>query len=282
MMDIDAPIALADENAANIGARAAALRPAAGQVWDAAAYARNGRFVAELGAPLLEWLAPRAGERVLDLGCGDGVLTEQIAANGCCVIGADASVELVAAARARDIDAQLIDGQALHYHSEFDAVFSNAALHWMRRDPDAVIEGVYRALKPGGRFVAEMGGAGNVAAIRGALYAALAQRGVDAAAVDPWYFPNADEYGARLQAAGFELRRIESFARPTPLPGDVSGWLRTFAQSFLQALPEAEREPLVLEVREALRPILARRIAGAVWMADYVRLRFIAVRPVAA
>ncbi len=254
------------------------VRPLAGQVWDAAAYARNGRFVAELAAPLLEWLAPQSGERVLDLGCGDGVLSEQIASAGCTVVGADASAELVAAACARGVDARLIDGQALHFANAFDAVFSNAALHWMRRDPDAVIAGVHRALKPGGRFVAEMGGAGNVAAIRAALYNALALRGVDAAAVDPWYFPKADEYQARLEAAGFEVRRIESFARPTPLPGDVSGWLLTFAQSFLQSLPAAEREPLVLEVREALRPILGRRIVGAVWMADYVRLRFVAVR----
>jgi SAM-dependent methyltransferase len=252
-------------------------RPAAGQLWDAAAYARNGRFVADLGATLLDWLAPQAGERILDLGCGDGVLTRRIAESGCDVIGADASAELVAAARELSVDARVVDGQALPFAREFDAVFSNAALHWMKRDPDAVLAGVARALKPGGRFVAELGGAGNVAAIRGALHAALARRGIDAAAFDPWYFPSAADYRARLEAAGFKMLRIEMYPRPTPLPGDVAAWLRTFAQSFLQALPPAQRDELLLEVQEALRPQLASRIAGAVWVVDYVRLRFVAV-----
>ena len=119
-------------------------RPTAGQLWDAAAYAREGRFVAELGASLLDWLAPAAGERVLDLGCGDGVLSERIVAEGCTVVGADASRELVAAARGRGLDARLIDGQALPFANEFEAVFSNAALHWMKRDPEAVLAGVWR------------------------------------------------------------------------------------------------------------------------------------------
>jgi len=258
----------------NTAARNSAV-PAAGQVWDPRAYARNGGFVSELGAPVLEWLAPRAGERVLDLGCGDGVLTAQIAAAGCAVVGADASVEFVAAARERGLDARLIDGQATSFREEFDAVFSNAALHWMRRDPDAVVAGVVRALKPGGRFVAEMGAAGNVATIRAALYDALTRRGVDAAGADPWYFPTADEYRARLEAAGLTVARIESFPRPTPLPGDVTGWLRTFAQAFLECVPDSERADVVAEVQEQLRPSLG--VAG-VWTADYVRLRFIALK----
>jgi len=252
-------------------------RPAAGQLWNAAAYARNGRFVADLGASLLDWLAPQAGERILDLGCGDGVLTQCIAEFGCDVTGADASAELVAAARELGVDALIVDGQALTFAREFDAVFSNAALHWMKRDPDAVLAGVARALKPGGRFVAELGGAGNVAAIRGALHAALARRGIDAAAFDPWYFPSAADYRARLEAAGFKILRLEIYPRPTPLPGDAAAWLSTFGQSFLQALPLAQRDELLLEVQEALRPQLASRIAGEVWVADYVRLRFVAV-----
>lgn len=253
--------------------------PAAGQVWDPRAYARNGRFVSELGAPVLDWLAPKAGERVLDLGCGDGALTEQIVAAGCEVVGGDASAEFVATARERGLDARLIDGQALPFREEFDAVFSNAALHWMKRDPDAVIVGVARALKPGARFVAEMGGAGNVASIRAAVYDALTRRGIDAVGADPWYFPTADEYRARLEAAGFTVVRIEKFPRPTPLPGDVAGWLRTFAQAFLEFVPEGERADVVAEVQEVLRPQLG--VAG-VWIADYVRLRFIALKKVSA
>jgi SAM-dependent methyltransferase len=254
----------------------AAGAPAAGQVWDPCSYARNGRFVSELGAPVLDWLAPKAGERVLDLGCGDGALTEQLLAAGCSVVGADASAEFVAASRERGLDARLIDGQALPFEAEFDAVFSNAALHWMKRDPDAVLAGVARALKPGGRFVAEMGGAGNVAAIRAAVYDALTRRGLDAFGADPWYFPTAEDYRARLQAAGFTVARIELFSRPTPLPGDVSGWLSTFAQAFIKLVPEGERAEVVAEVQEALRPRLG--VAG-VWTADYMRLRFIAHKP---
>ena len=127
--------------------------------------------------PVVDLLAPRPGERILDLGCGDGALTEKLAAAGCDVVGADASAELVKAARARGLDARLMNGEALDFDGEFDAVFSNAALHWMLR-PDAVIDGVYRALKPGGRFVGEFGGAGNVATIASALEAALDRRGL--------------------------------------------------------------------------------------------------------
>lgn len=251
------------------------LKPAAGQHWNAAAYARNGRFVAEFGASLIDWLQPVAGERLLDLGCGDGALTAQLAESGAQVVGVDASVELVAAARQRGIDARLIDAHALPFDAEFDAVFSNAALHWMKCDPDAVLRGVARALKPGGRFVAELGAAGNVASIRGALHEALARRGVSAASVDPWYFPTQAEYRARLEASGFVVQRIEAFDRPTPLPGAVDGWLTTFAKQFTASIPDAGHEALIAEVREAVRPFLLR---DGLWVADYRRLRFAAVR----
>lgn len=251
-------------------------RPAAGQQWDAGDYARHGRFVADLGASLLGWLKPAAGERILDLGCGDGALTAEIAAHGACMVGVDASPELVAAAVARGLDVRVGDGQSLAFESEFDAVFSNAALHWMKRDPDAVLAGVWRALKPGGRFVAEMGGAGNVASIRDALHGALDARGVDTAQVDPWYFPTVADYRARLEAAGFEVQAIERYKRPTTLPGDVTGWLSTFAQSFLKTVPETAREEVLTQVRVALHDRLTD--ASGRWTADYVRFRFVALR----
>ena len=165
-------------------------RPA--QHWDPDRYARNARFVADLGAPLVDLLDPRPDERVLDLGCGDGALTEKLAGQTAAVVGVDSSGEQVAAARARGLDAHVMDGHRLTFAAEFDAVVSNAALHWMLR-PDAVIAGVWRALKPGGRFVAEMGGAGNVALIKAALVAALDRRGLDGAAHVPWYFPTVEE-----------------------------------------------------------------------------------------
>lgn len=250
--------------------------PQAGQQWSAVDYANNGRFVADLGVSLLSWLAPHAGERILDLGCGDGALTEQIVRAGASVVGADASPELVAAARARGVDARIVDGQNLSFEAEFDAVFSNAALHWMKRDPDAVLRGVARALRPGGRFVGEMGGAGNIAVIRGALHDALAARGIDAARLDPWFFPTVADYRLRLQQAGFTVTAIESYGRPTPLPGDIGGWLETFAQAFLGGLDAPLRASVIDELRSRLRTSLA---ASGPWVADYVRLRFIAIKP---
>src|SRR5690348_9278161 len=171
------------------------------QHWDPARYQRNAGFVAALGQPVVELLAPRMDERILDLGCGDGALSVVLAQRAR-VTAVDASADQVAAARSRGLDAHVADGTRLGYAAEFDAVFSNAALHWMR-DPDAVIDGVWRALKPGGRFVAECGGAGNVAHVLAALLAALARRGVDGCPSIPWYFPTVEDYRARLEKRGF-------------------------------------------------------------------------------
>ena len=242
--------------------------------WDPAQYQRNAGFVPQLGEPLLRLLAPRAGERILDLGCGDGALTRHLIDAGCAVVGVDASAGMIAAARARGIDAHVMDGHALHFDAPFDAVFSNAALHWMT-EPDAVLAGVHRALVPGGRFVGEFGGHGNVGRIVAALEHALECRG---AATDcPWYFPTPADYRARLEAAGLVVDAIESFARPTPLPGDVGGWLQTFGKSYLSRLPAGRRNACVAELVDTLRGALCDE-AGR-WHADYVRLRFVAHRP---
>ncbi len=246
------------------------------QRWLADRYAENARFVADLGAPLLDMLAPLRGERILDLGCGDGALTRRIADAGARVVGVDASADQIAAARARGLDARVVDGHALGFEAEFDAILTNAALHWMRR-PDAVAAGMHRALVPGGRLIGEMGGSGNVAIITGALCAAMARRGIDGEAAFPWYFPGADEYAATLTAAGFTVVSIALIDRPTPLPGDISDWLATFAEAFVLAVPEPMRAEFIDEVREALRPRLVDD--AGVWVADYVRLRFSAVKP---
>lgn len=225
---------------------------------------------------MLDLLDPRPGERILDLGCGDGALTAKLAAIGVDVLGVDASAEQVAAARAAGLNAQRADGEALNFAAEFDAVFSNAALHWMRR-PQAVIAGVWRALKPGGRFVAEMGGAGNVAAIADALEMALARRGLDGKAANPWFFPTPSDYRAALERQGFVLRQIELIPRPTPLPGEMTAWLETFAENFTKPIPPADRPAFLAEVAQSLAPSL--RDAMGRWTADYVRLRFAAVKP---
>jgi trans-aconitate methyltransferase len=241
------------------------------QTWDPDRYARNARFVSDLGAPVLELLAPRAGERILDLGCGDGVLTAKLAAMGCRVIGVDASPAQVEATKKLGVEAQVMDGEHLSFAKEFDAVFSNAALHWMR-NPDPVIAGVFGALHPGGRFVAEMGGYGCVETIKRALVEALERRGINGQAANPWYFPTVEDYSARLISGGFQINYIALIPRPTPLPGDVTAWLETFAQNFTATLAPAERPAYLAEVEEELRPKLCD--AAGKWTADYVRLRF--------
>lgn len=244
------------------------------QKWNPEGYDRHARFVSELGMPVVDLLSPAPGERILDLGCGDGVLTVKLAERGCKVVGIDASPEMIDAARSLGLDARVMDSNALAFEQEFDAVFSNAALHWMK-DPEAVIASVWRALKPGGRFVGEMGGHGNVAAIVGALEKALVVRGLDV--TSPWYFPRPEEYRGLLGEAGFKVESIELFPRPTRLPGDVGGWLETFAQTYIKAVPEEERPALTAEVVTALRPVLVDEHGD--WFADHVRLRFRAVKP---
>jgi trans-aconitate methyltransferase len=246
------------------------------QTWDPDRYARNARFVADLGAPVVELLAPQSGERLLDLGCGDGALTEKLVAMGCSVVGIDGSPLQIEAARARGLDAHVGDGQALAVAGPFDAVFSNAALHWMR-SADAVIDGVWRLLRPGGRFVGEMGGDGCVAQIVAALETVLARRGVDGHALNPWYFPTVEDYGARLARRGFDVRSIALIPRPTPLPGEMTAWLETFAEPFMAPIPADERSRVLADVQEVLRPSLCD--GDGHWTADYVRLRFAADRP---
>ena len=247
------------------------------QNWNPADYSKNARFVSDLGLPVVELLAPQAHERILDLGCGDGALTIKLAQMGCTVVGADASAAMVAAAQELGLDAHVVDAHALAFDREFDAVFSNAALHWMKQ-PEAVIAGVWRALKPGGRFVAEMGGHGNVAAIVHALESALAVRGMTVA--NPWYFPRPQAYRELLQTQGFIVDSIALIPRPTLLPGDVGAWIETLAQPFLANVALTDRPQLLAEVVDALRPVLCD--AQGDWRADYVRLRFAASKPVTA
>jgi SAM-dependent methyltransferase len=245
------------------------------QHWSAERYAETAHFVPALGAPVLKLLAPASGERILDLGCGDGVLTEKIVAAGATVVAVDAGPDMVAAARARGLDARVVDGQKLPFAGEFDAVFSNAALHWMR-DQEAVLRGVSRALKPRGRFIAEMGGHNNTAAIIVALSAVLGRRGLDARRLSPWYFPSAAAYRQKLEAAGFIVNEIAIIPRPTVLPTGLEAWLDAFAEDFLGAVAEPERALARSEVARLLRPVLMDETGT--WIADYVRLRFRATR----
>jgi len=249
--------------------------PVAVQRWSASDYAKNGRFVQELAGPIFALLAPKAGERILDLGCGDGTLTAEIKAAGADVLGVDLSDELLAVARMKGLTVRKADGHALDFVQEFDAVFSNAALHWMR-EPDRVIAGVARALKPRGRFVGELGGHGNVAAIATAMRAVGAARGGDPARVAPWFFPTVEEYGSLLARTGFTVREMALVPRPTPLKTGMEGWLRTFGRSFFDQFDEPDRTVALNEALDLLRPSLCD--AQGRWTADHVRLRFSAER----
>ncbi|HEY6337948.1 MAG TPA: methyltransferase domain-containing protein [Candidatus Sulfotelmatobacter sp.] len=252
------------------------------QNWSAPAYAANAHFVPALGQPVLDLLHPQPGERILDLGCGDGVLTEKLVALGARVIGIDSSAEMIAAARLRGIDARLMDARSLMFENEFDAIFSNAALHWVKDDTDSPIAGAFHALVPGGRFVGELGGHGCVGAITVALMVALERRGIpDAASWIPWYFPTVEEYETRLRRAGFVPQSVQLIPRPTPLPTGMRGWLETFASPFCAALSQAnpahnERNDFLDEVTALLKPVLCD--SQGRWTADYMRLRFVAIK----
>jgi len=245
------------------------------QTWDPQTYKQDGAFVHELAGEVLEWLAAKPGESILDLGCGDGQLTQRIASTGARVLGVDASLEMVEAARQRSVVAEVGDAEGLTFAGQtFDAVFSNAVLHWVR-DQDAMLTQVRRVLKPGGRFVAEMGGHGNVAAIHVALRAVLARHGYGDREDGVNYYPTADAYTRRLESHGFEVQRIALIPRPTPLPeSGMEGWLRMFRRGVIEGLPEPLRDKVVQETASLLAPAL--RDEQSRWVADYVRLRFIA------
>lgn len=241
--------------------------------WQAEAYQENAAFVANLGQPLLDILKPLAHEQILDLGCGHGTLTQQIVPLCQRVVGVDASENMIRHAKSIGIDARVVDGQSLNFDSDFDAIFSNAALHWMLQ-PEAVLNGCFRALKPGGRMVAEMGGCGNVEKIVTALNTQREQRG--RAAVMPWFFPTPQEYMGLAQHSGFAVQSIQLFDRPTRLPTGIRQWLTTFAHHFISDLSPVQGAQLLDDACESLKPLLIDGDNN--WYADYVRLRFVLLK----
>ena len=248
--------------------------PSRQQSWTADSYDTHARFVSDMAGAVVDWLAPQANEDILDLGCGDGALSAQLASAGANVIGVDASKDLLAAAKRQGLEVYLMDGEALSFDNQFDAVFSNAALHWMV-NPRAVLKGVHRALKPHGRFVGEFGGHGNVAAIVTAMRAVGERRGGDVALAGPWFFPSPAVYAKMLESNGFTVRQIGLFPRPTPLKTGMKEWLKLFRKPFFEQFSKASDDVLD-EVESLLAPSL--KDAQGNWTADYVRLRFEAVK----
>ena len=247
------------------------------QKWSPELYENNARFVGDLAGEAVEWLSPRAGEKVLDIGCGDGVLSLQLAQSGADVVGLDFSPDLVGSAREKGLNAILGNAEEIDFDSEFNAAFSNAALHWIR-DPDAMMQGVFKALRPGGRFVGEMAGIHNAAIIRSSIHSGLDDHGYDHKEIDPWYLPTCDDYGTRLERAGFSVDRLYWFARPVEIDYPIADWIRTFGSPYLTVLQdEMKRKELLSDVTEELRSKLLS--ANGKWTVDYTRLRFRAFHP---
>jgi 2-isopropylmalate synthase len=249
------------------------------QKWDPAHYEEQAGYVPALGQPLVDLLDPKPGERILDLGCGDGELTARIAAITPRVVGVDSSEDMVEAARRRGLTAFVVDGRQLDFQGEFDAVFSNAALHWMQ-DARAVVSGVRRALRGGGRFVAECGGHGNIGRIAGAIERVTKRHPEMPRFENPWYFPRPGEYRQILEDEGFRVEQMDLFERPTPLEHGIRGWLEVFARHVTDPLDPEMRELFYSECESELRAELYDEEHG--WWADYVRLRFKAGLPSAA
>ena len=248
--------------------------------WDAALYDDRHAFVHQLGAGVVELLAPRPGERILDLGCGTGPLTKRIADAGADVLGVDASPAMVERARANypGMRFEVADATTMAFDRPFDAIFSNAALHWVR-PPEAAVVRMFAALRPGGRLVLEMGGQGNVAGVLDAAAEAGYVIDVDVSSLlDVNYFPSIGAYASLLEAAGFRVELAMLFDRPTPLEGPegLRDWLRMFRPAAVEAVPAERREAFFAAVEDEGRPTLFR---DGRWHADYRRLRVRAVRP---
>jgi trans-aconitate methyltransferase len=246
--------------------------------WNPTLYDDRASFVSQLACDLVVWLRPRAGERILDLGCGTGTLTAEIARQGALLTGVDRSAEMIASAREKyaELRFDVADGQELPFTGEFDAVFSNAALHWMPSAED-VLRGVHRALVPGGRFVAEFGGAGCVATVIRAVTDVLQEWQIDPAPYVSWFFPSPGRYASLLEAQGFVVRELRYFERPTPISGadGLATWLSLFQAPLMTDLGSRGPE-LCHKASERCR---ARLFRDGEWLLDYVRLRVVATRP---
>lgn len=247
--------------------------------WNADLYDDKMNFVSHYGRGLIDWLQPLSTERILDLGCGTGDLTAEIAKSGATVMGVDFSADMIRSAQQKypHLPFQVADAHTYRTEKQFDAIFSNAALHWMKM-PEKVIESVWHALAPKGRFVAEFGGKGNCGLVVDALRVALAQKGILADERMPWFFPSIGEYATLLEKQGFRVALASHFDRPTTMPDGDHGlrhWLDSFCSPFFTDMSAGEINDVCLQVTELLRPVLFQ---DGKWIVDYKRIRVIAIR----
>lgn len=243
-------------------------------VWDATLYDKQHHFVSDYGADVLQWLAPKTNEHILDVGCGTGQLAAQIAESGAIVLGTDASADMVANAKAAhpNLNFEVVDGTKLPYQENFDAIFSNATFHWIENQ-NALAEGLFKGLKTGGRLVAEFGGKGNVKSITDAIKAAAEQLGfADKVITNFWFFPSISAYSTLLESKGFEIEQIWLFDRPTKLIGEegMYVWINQFAQHAFKNLTNEQAESIKNLAVEILKPTY---FINGEWVADYRRLR---------
>ncbi|MEH1884512.1 MULTISPECIES: class I SAM-dependent methyltransferase [unclassified Nostoc] len=247
--------------------------------WDATLYEDKHAFVWQYGEDLLKFLNPQPGESILDLGCGTGQLTAKIAQVGAEVMGVDYASAMIEKARENypHIRFDVADARKFQVDKPLDGVFSNAVLHWVK-EAESAIASIHQSLKPGGRFVAEFGGKGNVQAIATALESALEAINIPAQALNPWYFPSIGEYASLLEQQGFDVIHAMLFARPTPLAEGEAGmanWIQMFASPFLAGLSDEQQIQVIRVVEEYLKPTLYQQ---GVWTADYRRIRIVAIK----
>lgn len=246
--------------------------------WNPELYEARHAFVWQLGEGVIDLLAPKPGEKILDLGCGTGQLTHKISERGAEVTGLDASPEMIGQARQNYPHLRFVLEDAAHmrFESEFDAIFSNAALHWML-DVIGVASGAARALRPGGRFVAELGGKGNIALIEHAITTVAESYHGEGIPKKRTFYPSVAEYAGVLESCGLEARMAQVFDRPTPLDGaqGMENWIRQFKWYYYDSLPDKQAEDALRETVDLLRPSLFR---DGQWYADYRRLRIVAVK----
>jgi len=249
--------------------------------WNAHLYDDKHSFVSELGKDLITLLSPRTGERILDLGCGTGDLAQQISNFGANVTGIDSSAAMIQQAQQKypQLTFQVADARNLDYVNQFDAVFSNAALHWIKPPEDA-LEGIWNALKPGGRLVAEFGGKGNVNSITCAIISAMTDMSVDSNEIDfPWFFPSIGEYAALMEKTGFRVTYALHFNRPTRLDGEegLRNWINMFGSSLLANIPDKLHGDIIKKAENSVRAVLQH---DGVWFADYKRIRVVAIKDI--
>lgn len=247
--------------------------------WNASLYDGKHAFVSQYGQNLIELLAPKPGERILDLGCGTGDIAHQLYENGVNVIGVDNSINMVEQAKNKypQIKFTVQDATSLKYNNEFDAVFSNATLHWVK-PPIKALLGIYHSLKPGGRFVAEFGGKGNVQTISNAIMKQIEAAGYEFKKEHfPWFYPSIADYSTLMEEVGFRVTFAQHFNRPTPLNGNhgLRNWIEMFGNQLFSSVPEESKDAIIKNVEMRLKDSLYK---DGNWIADYKRIRVIGVK----